>query len=186
MGVTLLIAVARQDLVIGFGGFIAALLILSGSFIFISSVEIAFAVTVPTSLLMESNAATTWVRCCVAAPAQGGSQPPATPRPETRGMAEGYSQHSHRKLPVLVFTLQNASWQKCFSKDLLMHEKESYSIPSPNGLFVKVNKIKNSWHLLLVLKLKTEAGAALPQPVAVRSHSLNTAISKVLLILLPL
>ena len=73
VGVTLFIAVARQDPATGFDGFPPSLLVLSGSFIFISSVGIAFAVTVPASLLTESNATATWVGSSAAASARVGS-----------------------------------------------------------------------------------------------------------------
>lgn len=85
VGVTLLIAMAPQDPATGFDGFPVSLLLLSGSFIFISFLGIAFAATVPTSPLMESDATVTWVSCCVAASAHVGLQNPSSPLPRNTG-----------------------------------------------------------------------------------------------------
>lgn len=91
----------------GFGGFPASSLVLCGSFIFVISVGVTFAVTAPASLVKESNAPATWVGSC--ASTWVGSQSPATfnMRPDAQATAESYSQNW--KLPVLVFALQNAS-----------------------------------------------------------------------------
>lgn len=152
VGVPLLIAVAHQDLTPGFDGFPASLLVLSRSFVFISSVGIAFVATVLISLLPEGNATAMWVGCCGAVSARVGSQPPATPCPELWGMAEGSRQRW--KWPGLVFTLQNALGQKCFHKDLLMHGKEMLQHDFFfNGLRVKDNKIKKRLQLIPALML---------------------------------
>lgn len=76
VGVTHVIAVAHQGPATGFDVFPGRSRVLSGSFIFTTSVGIA-----PTFRLMETNAAAMRVGCCAAASARVGLQSPCYPLP---------------------------------------------------------------------------------------------------------